>query len=146
MRYAALASKVPITLKHGSDSDGLLINQESLGIEFENYDEYICEIDKLLLDEAYRHEKETLLRNSVYDEKMFANELDLIIKEHRSQSEFGALNEYDTSEFRSEYKNRYSQSQLYRSFAKKNNVFLIKYFPKEFILGCMIKIKEKLLK
>ena len=146
MRYAALASKVPITLKHGSDSDGLLINQESLGIEFENYDEYICEIDKLLLDEAYRHEKETLLRNSVYDEKMFANELDLIIKEHRSQSEFGAINEYDTSEFRSEYKNRYSQSQLYRSFAKKNNVFLIKYFPKEFILGCMIKIKEKLLK
>lgn len=146
MRYAALASKVPITLKHGNDSDGLLIDQESLGIEFENYDEYICEIDKLLLDEAYRHEKEILLRNSVYDEKMFENGLNLIIKEHRSQSKFGAINEYDTSEFRSEYKNRYSQSRLYGSLAKKKNVFLIKFFPKEFILGYILKIKEKLMK
>lgn len=145
MRYAALANKVPITLKHDNDSDGLLINQDSLGIEFENYDEYISEIDKLLLDEVYRHEKEILLRNSVYDEKMFADELELIIKEHKSKTKFEKINEYDTSKFRREYKNRYNKNRLYESIANKNNICLIKYFPKEFAIRCILKLKEKLL-
>lgn len=146
MRYAALASKVPITLKHGNDSDGLLINQELLGIEFENYDEYITEIDKLLLDEAYRHDKERFLRASVYDEDMFASELNLIITERRSKASFDSIEKYDTTKFRSEYRRRYKKEKLYKTIASKSNVPLIRCFPIEFMLGAFIKMKEKIIK
>lgn len=146
MRYAAMAGKVPITLKHGNDSDGLLINQESLGIEFVNYDEYINEIDRLISDETYRHDKERVLRDSVYDEDKFASELNLIITEHKPKDSFDIIEKYDTTEFRHEYKRRYRRENLYKCMACKANVVLLRYFPIEFTLGTLIKIKGKTIK
>ena len=144
MRYAALASKVPITLKHGNDSDRLLINQDKLGIEFDNYEDYIDEIDLLLSDTSYRGEKEKRLRGSVYDEELFTSELGKIVKEHKSSYEFGEIRELDTTEFRNEYKRRYKKRDLYKSIASKKNLWAVLDFPKEFVLGVFIKIKEKL--
>jgi len=146
MRFAALAGKVPITLKHGNDSDGLLINQELLGIEFDNYDDFISEIDHLLTDSEYRSKKERLLNNSVYNEEMFAEELDLVIKNHKSKSSFESIREFDTIEFRKEYLRRNSIHTLYKLFASKSSISLVKYFPKEFFMGCFFKLKGRLLK
>lgn len=145
MRYAAIAGKVPITLKHGNDSDGILINQDKLGIEFETYQDYINEIDLLLLDSSYRARKEKMLKDSVYDEELFTSELGKVIKENKSSYQFDAINKLDTTEFRNEYKRRYKKRDLYKSIASKKNLWAVIYFPKEFILGLLIKIKEKLL-
>lgn len=146
MRYAAMAGKIPITLKHGNDSDGLLINQASLGIEFENYDEYINEIDRLILDETYRHDKEKRLKSSVYDEDMFARELNRIIIEHKPKSSFNTIERYDTTEFRREYKKRFDRKKLYMCIVSKSNASLIRNFPIEFTMGALIKMKERILK
>lgn len=145
MRYAAIAGKVPITLKHGNDSDGILINQDKLGIEFEKYQDYINEIDLLLSDSSYRARKEKMLKCSVYDEELFTSELGKVIKENKSSYHFDEINKLDTTEFRNEYKRRYKKRDLYKSIASKKNLRAVIYFPKEFILGLLIKIKEKLL-
>lgn len=144
MRYAALAGKIPVTLKHNNDSDGLLINQSQLGIEFDDYDDYIREIDLLLSDEAYRTEKEKKIKNSVIDEETFKRNLEYIIKEQRTEFSFDSIKRFDTSEFRNEYKKRFTNQTLYKLVATKNNVHLIKYFPKEYMMGVFYKIKEKL--
>ena len=143
MRYAALANKVPITLKHGNDADGILINQAQLGIEFDDYQDYIDEIDKLLTNVEYRKKKEKLVADSTLTEKSFSDNLKTLIDDQKTQFSFKHIPRFDTTEFRKEYENRYSDKDLYRSFAKKNNVALIRYFPIEIIKGSFIKMKEK---
>lgn len=143
MRYAALACKVPITLKHDHDADGILIDQENLGIEFENYQDYLKEIYKLLSDEKYREQQENRVQNAVISEKAFAENIDLMIKEQKTKYSFDKIEKVDTSRFREEYKNRYNHLKLYETIAKKENISMLKYFPKEFIYVLYLKIKEK---
>ena len=146
MRYAALAHKVPITLKHDHDADGILIDQDKLGIEFEDYQKYLDEIHKLLSDEKYRKQQEDKVQNAVINEHDFAENIKLLIEEQRTTYHFDKINKLDTSNFRIEYKNRYNTSILYKSFTKKESVVLIKSFPIEYFLGVFIKIKERLFK
>ena len=143
MRYAAMARKIPITLKHNNDADGILINQHQLGIEFEDYDEYISEIHRLLSNDVYRAEKEDRVSSSVLREEDFARNLKLLIEENTTEYYFKDIERFDTTEFRSEYKKRYTKEQLCKTIAKKSNLRLMRFFPKEFILGLLIKIKER---
>lgn len=143
MRYAAMARKIPITLKHDNDADGILINQEQLGIEFENYDEYIHEIHKLLSNDNYRSKKEDMVISSVMTEDDFARNLKLLIYENRTEYSFDKIERFDTTEFRNEYKKRYTKEQLYKAIAKKSNIRLMRFFPKEFVFGVLNKIKER---
>ena len=61
MKYAALAHKLPITLKHGSDSDGLLLNQDKCRIEYNSYEKLVEDVDCLLDDAEYLRNRERLL-------------------------------------------------------------------------------------
>ena len=146
MRYAALAHKVPITLKHGNDADGILFEQNKLGIEFDNYQDYIKEIDKLLFDEEYRKFKEKLVENSVLTEEKFSFNLKLLIEKHTTEFKFEKIERFDTTEFRKEYKRRYSKEMLCKAIGQKDNIKIFKYFPVEFTLGLSTQIKEKILK
>ena len=65
MNYSATAGKLPLTLKHGNDSDGLLFNQGNLGIEYNNVEEMLTDIDKLLTNNQYLKNKELALKDSV---------------------------------------------------------------------------------
>ena len=143
MRYAALAGRIPITLKHDNDADGILDNQENLGIEYENYDDYLAEIHKLLSDDEYRNQKEKGLIGSVMTEECFVRNLRLLIEEHRTEYLFEEITRFDTKEFRNEYKTRYTCDKLYKAVANKSNIKLIRYFPKEFVFGLISKIKER---
>lgn len=142
MRYAAIAHKVPVTLKHDHDADGILIDQDKLGIEFDDYRNFLNEIDKLLSDEEYRKIQEEKVKNAVISEKDFAYNINLIIKERRTEYAFKKINRFDTTNFREEYRKRYKYSTLCKSIARKGNICLLKYFPKEYLLGLVIKIKN----
>ena len=146
MRYAALAGKIPITLKHGNDADGILINQEHLGIEYECFDDFIAEIYKLLSDNEYREKKEHMLIGAVMTEEDFARNLEMLIELHRTEFSFDKIRRFDTTELRSEYKKRYTNKCLYRDMVKKSNIKLFQYFPREFVLGELNKTKERLFK
>jgi len=48
MRYAAYVGKLPITLRHNNDADGILINQPNLGIEYDTLESLLKDVDRLL--------------------------------------------------------------------------------------------------
>lgn len=139
MKYSALAHKLPITLKHGSDSDGLLLNQEKCKIEYNSYDELINDVDKLLEDKKYLEEREKLLEGSVITEERFAKNIKNLIETNETDysHEFKIL---DTKKFRQEYYERFDYKENMLLMATKRNMPMAKYFPKYF----MIKILKKL--
>lgn len=106
MKYSALAGKIPITLKHSADSDGLLLNQKQAKIEYNSYEDLISDIDRLLSDEKYLKEREQLLEGTVITEKRFVNNVRGVIEEHKTDYEHEIV-EIDTSEFQKEFYERF---------------------------------------
>ncbi len=74
-QYAAMAGKVPVTLKHGNISDGFLIDQEKIGIEFDTEEELYKEIELLLSDDDYAARRSELMRKSVISPEVFEGEV-----------------------------------------------------------------------
>lgn len=132
MKYSALAHKLPITLKHGSDSDGLLLNQEKCCIEYESYEELVADVDLLLNDNKYLDEREKLLDGSVITEERFARNIKGVIEDNKTDysHEFIVM---DTKKFRQEYYERFDFESAILLIAKKRNISLFRYFPDVFI-------------
>lgn len=150
MNYAATAGKLPITLKHNHDADGLLFNQSKLGIEYDTMDELLTDVDKLLTDSQYLQSREARLKNSVITEQKFKIELKRLIDDQNTSYKFG-LDYVDTTEFRSEFDKRFDFSvAVVKAINKKRNIKLVKCLPITYG-KCMCiygwkKIKGKLLK
>lgn len=135
MRFAAGAGKVPLTLKHGKDHEGLLINQSNLGIEFDTFQEVVKEANCLISDEKYRSSKSEELRNSVVTEKDFARNIRLIVEAQRSEYSFGQIPYINTDDFRCTYIDRIKDPKFLvdRCIAKKRHHHLISHFPLSFL-------------
>lgn len=106
MKYSALAGKIPITLKHSADSDGLLLNQKQVKIEYNSYEELLNDMDRLLSDGNYLKEREALLEGTVITEERFVNNVRGVIEEHKTDYEHEIV-EIDTSEFQKEFYERF---------------------------------------
>ncbi len=145
MKYCGLAHKIPITLKHGNDSDGLLLNQSKCKIEYFSYKELINDVDKLLIDEQYRKEREELLEGSVITEERFKNNIKNLIEKHRTDYEHQYV-EIDTKSFRKEYYERFNYDNQMEAIVKKINFSLIVDFPLAFIKYILKKKYKKFLK
>ena len=144
MRYAALAGKIPITLKHDNDADGILINQNSLNIEFEDYQEYLSEIDRLLTDEEYRECREKNIRLAVIDEDTFTKNVESIIISQSTEFSFQKIDKFDTTMFRKEFENRFSKKEMYKLFILPRNRKLLLKYPLETVLGFIYKVEDKI--
>ncbi len=128
MKYAANAGKLPITLKHKNDSDGLLIDQSSRRIEYETYDELIRDVDRLLNDPKYLVEREALLEGSVISEERFVKNVKTTIEEHHTDYEHGD-ERIDTSRFKEEYYNRFDIDIAKDQISELMNKSLFCEFP-----------------
>lgn len=146
MRYAANARKIPLTLMHDHDSEGLLLNQKEASIEYHNYEELIKDIDYLLSDKNYLLQRENLLLNSVMTEDRYCKNLYTLL--NCKKTEFSIdYSPIDTINFRKEYINRLKFSDILTPFLKKKKIiYLIKYFPLLFIISIPIIIKRIILK
>lgn len=144
MRYAANAKKIPLTLRHNNDSDGLLPEQGKLGIEFETYEEWIGEMDKLLSDEEYRKRKESVLATTVFSQKQAIELRKRILETHTSGIEL-TFEEFDTTKFRQEYIDRLDYRTVRNSaIARKQNICLISHFPHVFADELKCKLTKKI--
>lgn len=132
MKYSALAHKLPITLKHGSDSNGLLLHQEDCHIEYHSYEDLIADVDQLLANKDYLHEREKLLEGAVITEERFVSNIKGVIEEQKTDycHEFKLL---DTKKFRQEYYERFDLDKTLQIMARKKNIMLFRYFPGVFI-------------
>ncbi len=144
MRYAALFGKVPVTLKHGTDHEGILLEQEKRGIEFDTYEEVIEEANRLLTDEQYRKRKEEMLSGACISEEDFARNLRMLIEEGQTEFSFDHIEYLDTSEFRAEYLRRIKNAEdvLVPAIATKSNIALVKDFPLLFIKRAIRRLKS----
>ena len=111
MKYSAHAGKLPITLKHENDSDGLLLDQSSRKIEYETFEELIQDVDKLLSDRYYLKAREELLQGSTISEERFIRNVYSSIEEHRTDYNH-TMERIDTSKFKEEFLDRFDIRQV----------------------------------
>lgn len=141
-QYSAVAGKVPITLKFDDISDGFLLNQNEMNVEFNSYKEVIAEIDHLLNDEKYALERGEAMRKSVIDEQTFDIEVNKLFNGENYSFPI-KIEEKDTLLFRKTYSDRISDNFINEILVQKNNYIAMSVFPVRFIKGCLIKLRKK---
>lgn len=146
-QYAAMAGKVPVTLKYGNVSDDFLINQKKIDIEFDNVESLYAEVDKLLTDEEYYENRSQLMKKSVISEEVFNEEVGKLVSGNISekfQPEYGHI---DTVEFRQIYLDNMTYAEMTSMLFRKHMIkTALKYYPFEFIRGTMRTIRKKIKK
>lgn len=141
MQYAAIAGKVPLTLKYDDGSEGILVGQEDLNIEFQDMESLEKEALLLLSDGAYRERKSEQMKESVISSEEFEEEVRKLV-----DRESGGLSiryrHIDTEAFRREYLERMCEEELYGAYARKSAA-AFRCFPIEFIRGGIYRIRMK---
>lgn len=144
MRYAAYAGKLPITLKHNNDSDGLLFDQDNREIEYDDFDTLVKDLEHLLEDREYLITREKKLEGAVMTEECFVRNIGLLIKEKRTEYSYN-IKEVNTLEFREVYRRRYECKYGFEhAIAKSINKSLILSFSKNFFQKFIVKLKKQL--
>lgn len=139
MRYSVIAGKLPITLRHNNESDGMIPNQENLQITYDTYDELIADVDKLLDNDAYLRSREERLKRAEYDKETYLNDFRTIINTGCSPIRIPVIRQ-DTTEFRREYLQRFDvKSAEESSIATSMNKVLVTSFPQIFVSRCLKK-------
>jgi len=144
MRYAAMVGKIPLTLRHSSDHEGILYDQEKRKIEYDTYDEIIIDVDRLIEDEIFRKEREKLLEGSVLTEQDFQNVVQRMIEEKTTGKPLPKIENLDTTAFRAEYLERLNvQDMLLKTIPSRLNRKLIRQFPYLFIKKFIVKKRSQ---
>lgn len=143
MKFSANAGKIPVTLKHNMDSDGLLLKQQQAKVEYDSYEELIEDADKLLCNEKYLRERENLLKNTVITEKRFINNLRSTIEEQKTDYQHEVL-KLDTEKFQKEFYDRFNLENVKSELVIWLNRSLFFNMPEMIIIGIK-KVCKKLI-
>lgn len=146
MRYAALAEKVPLTLKHEHDADGILEHQKTLNVEFDTVEDLLSEARKLLTDSDYYTQRGEQIKNSVLTEEEFSSNLNEIIKNRKSKYVFEDIVLMDTSEFQREYIQRFNIEQYYLVCTRRINKNMFFIMPVSYVRGLLIRIRKRMMR
>ena len=143
MQYAAYAGRIPITLKHNSDSDGLLLNQENAQIEYDSFESLVDDVDRLLDDQAYRAKREALLKGAVVSEAQFAENLRMLIEAQVTDFQY-QFRCFSTKKFQEEFLARFNLGKAKEFILNRRNYKLVLDMP-SLIPALVKKIRKKYL-
>lgn len=144
-QFATSAGKIPITLKYDDMTDGFLINQENLGIEFDGLDALYEEVDRLINDNKYYENKSGKMKNAVISEVDFLNHLNRILNDDVKDQFDIKYKDIQTERFRNEYLYRLENKDIDSMLANIRTLkSSIKYTPVRFIRGGWRKLRKKL--
>lgn len=143
-QYAAVAGKLPITLKNGQLQDGFLINQNNLRIFYNTKTDLLNDVDLLLDNENYYKEKVQRLFDDEYviNPEKFKSELCFVIKNHKSSYEYNEV-VVELEQFRKEYDFNFKRRNICNAIISKRNRKLILLFPKLFVEKVIYKFLTK---
>ena len=133
-QYAVAAGKLPITLRHGAEQEGLLLNQEETGSFFDTIDELLFEVDKILNDSHYLMMKEKKLKelNCLISPEQFCSELKQVIS--NNSTSFCLKNiDVDISMLQKEYRYRMNEDTILKVIARIRNKSLFMDFKFLFV-------------
>lgn len=140
-QYAAISKKVCLTLDFKKEESvrGLLRNEEALRIHFDEMEALLAEADRLLSDAQYRSQREAVMSTAVISPEEFAEQLKLLLETGKTDYPV-QLHQVNTTEFLKLYADRITYRYLCMSVAKPRMPWLIRYFPKEYLLGTIWKL------
>lgn len=141
-QYAAAAGKVPVTLRHDGISDGFLLDQNRLGIEFDTPEQVLQEIGRLVERPDYRREKEAKLSQSVLDPDTFTQRLQKLLETGDTGLPLDCSLP-DTQKLQSMYAQNYTNRQMQLDLVRRGNGFLLVHFPVDYTLGLARKLRQK---
>ena len=144
-QYAAAMGKLPITLKFDAEADGYLLGQHTLGIEATDMEQAKALIHAVLTDEAFRQEKETVIRRAVIDEETFTAQLGLLLREGRTDFPI-AMYDIDVSDLRREYLMGISLRSVAAVMSSRSSLPLLACLPVETLAGAGKNIRDRLLR
>lgn len=129
MQYAAIAGKIPLTLKLDGDSEsGILLDQENSGIEFNTVDEVIAEGSRLLTDRIYSTMRGSEIQKHIISENDFQAQLLNAICGHKTKYESHSEESVDTSQFLKGYVDRWNYDRVCGASLIAHRK-LMRYFP-----------------
>lgn len=122
-QYAVAAGRIPVTLKHNQDSEGILLEQSTREIEYDSPEDLIRDVNHLLRDADYRRVREKKLEGSIVSEEQFNIQIKKLLD--RNQSIFKMeTKKVDTSRFLNEYIERFSIEKIQNIIATRRNISL----------------------
>lgn len=127
MKYCANAGKLPLTLRHGEDSM-LLNEQEKCQIDYDTYQELIDDLDNLLDNEAYLHEREKKVKCGVTPEEQFVRDIGSAIEFH-TVTLTHSDQRIDTTKFRHEFYERFNFDQAKNESVRLRDKSLFLKYP-----------------
>ena len=141
-QYAAEAGRIPVTLKNGDVTDGFLLEQASLGIQFDDVDSVKREIDHIMHDEEYTRNKGNRLKTAVISEEHFGGEIAKLLNHEANTFEI-VPNHIDTAEFRKVYLDNLTEGKINEILTRRDDTALCKYMPFKYFCGGVKIIKKK---
>ncbi len=146
-QYAAKAGLVPVTLKHSNISDDFLIDQEKIGIEFDDAEGLYKEVDRLLDDNEYFIYRSEMMKKSVISSEVFEEEVRKLVCGIDSETFKPEYEHIDTNEFRKWYISDLSKHDIDAMTVRRQNICVaLKYYPFELIRGYLHVLFSRIMK
>lgn len=141
-QYAAIAGKLPLTLKFDDCTDGFLIDQEKLNIEFNSIEILKEKIKFVFENPGYLKEEETILVKSVIKAEDFEIELENLLDNQKTNYKL-VYKSIEVKEFLKVYKENMTYEKLC-DIIGGHKYFML--FPKEVCMKIVLKIRKSLFK
>lgn len=142
-QYAALAKKLPLTLKFGDLSNDFLINQDALGIEYNNYDDLINELDELLNNPDLLFKRSATIDKNVISPEVFERQLKKMLEEKETEFHLN-YSSVKVEDLFSEYAHNFSDKKMIDIIYGTKKMIVFKLFPTIFFWGKVERIKNKI--
>ena len=142
-QYAAVAQKVPITLKYDNISDDFLFNQSELNVEFDDLNNLLNEVNKLLSDEQYMLQRCSQISSSVMTETEFEDNLKEILIDSSKGVDI-CFKENTKLGIKEEYIKNYTTKKFCDSLMSNLTIDLCIHFFKEVFVGMGIQFARKI--
>lgn len=139
MQYAAVAGKIPLTLRYDYDADGMLMEQDSLGIVFDDLENCMQEFERLYSDQAYLRKKEKKVRNSVITVQEFNKNLKSLLETGQTNYPI-CIKEYSAEDILATYISRIDDKKLVENIIAVGHEKIWKRFPILFIVKVFLKL------
>lgn len=144
LQYAVMAGRIPLILARTIESRTLtLIDQEKLGIEFNDLEDWKEEVRKIILDEDYRKAKEQCLSNACIDSDSFERNVLMLLKEQKTEFDASYADLGELSEIKKTYRERFGEHGVEEVIGKESYIPLLKVCPMIYFYSRMVKRKSE---
>ena len=141
-QYAALANKLPITLRNGKNSGGVLRKEEEHHIIFDTIEEIQEEIHKLLTDISYYESKCDRIADAVISEREFDECLTKLMNNQLERYDYNEFC-YDDSANKEYLKNYTFENFCCDIYNGNSKLLFLAHFTIWYMFGIVFKIYRK---